>query len=201
MLRRNKRRGAGFSLIEIMIAMAVAGIIALSAYQFFNVSLAQYFALQANSVASGELIVNAQRLANVVRTLTGVVAAGDNDMTMYTYFSPNDTYVSQVRYYLNAANNQLLADVTPMTANPPTGTLITAQKKTYVIISDYLKIVNLNLFTYYDASNTVLTQPITDFNSISAIKINLAVPHNNPVKGASQQMSLQVTLRNRKTNL
>lgn len=192
---------SGFTIVEVLISITVATILALSAYSFFNTSLAQYFALQENSVASGDLVINAQRVANVVRGLTGIVAADANDMTMYAYFSPNDAYVSQVKYYLSANNTELLADITPMTANPPVGTLITAQKKTYTVISDYLKVNNLDLFTYLDASNTPMTQPISDLNSIDAIKINLAVPHNNPVAGASQQLSLQVTLRNRKTNL
>lgn len=194
-------RTGGFTIVEVLISITVATVLALSAYMFFNVSLAQYFALQENSIASGDLVVNAQRIANVVRGLTGIVAADPNDMTMYAYFSPNDTYVSQIKYYLNAGNTELLADVTPMTANPPVGTLITAQKHTYTIISDYLQVNNLDLFTYLDASNTPMTQPISDLDSIQAIKINLAVPHNNPVQGANQQLSLQVTLRNRKTNL
>jgi prepilin-type N-terminal cleavage/methylation domain-containing protein len=192
---------AGFTIVEVLISITVATVLALSSYMFFNVSLAQYFALQENSVASSDLVVNAQRIASVVRGLTGIVAADPNDMTLYAYFSPNDTYVSQIKYYLAAGNTELLADVTPMTANPPIGTLITAQEHTYTIISDYLQVNNLSLFTYLDASNTQLTQPISDLDSIQAIKINLAVPHNNPVQGANQQLSLQVTLRNRKTNL
>lgn len=203
MSRRNRSRlsPAGFTLVELLVSMTVASVLALSAYQFFNVSLSQYFGLQQNSVASGELAVNAQRIANVLRGLTDIMSSGANDMTMYAYFSPNDTYVSQVRYYLNATNTQLLADITPMTANPPIGTPITAQKRTYIVIDDYLKVNNLDLFTYLDSTGAALSQPIATINSIKGIKVNLAVPHNDPVAGASQQMSLQVTLRNKKTNL
>ena len=197
----SRRSPEGFTLIELLVGMTVATILAMTAYTFFGNSLGNYFDLQQNSSVSGELAQNSQRIAAVLRGSTGIISAGANDLTVYAYFSPNDTYVSQIRYYLNGNSTQLLADITPMTANPPIGTPITAQKKTYTIIQDYLMVGGVNLFNYLDASGNTLGLPIADLNAIKGIQINLAVPINRPIQSGNQQISLQVTLRNRKTNL
>ena len=197
----HRKPQGGFTLIELMVTMTVGALIAIAAYQFFGNSLGDYFDLEQNSAVSGELADSSQRIATVLRGTTGITAAGANDLTAYAYFAPDDSYVSVIRYYLNASNTQLLADVTPMTANPPVGTPITAQKKTYVVIQDYLKVGGLDLFNYLDDAGNSLSQPISDLNSIKGIQINLAVPINRPKQGGNQQISLQVTLRNRKTNL
>jgi prepilin-type N-terminal cleavage/methylation domain-containing protein len=199
-LKRSKSQ-AGFTLIEIIVAMTVASIIAIAAYQFFGFSFNAYFDLQQNATVTGELAQNAQNIANVVRGLTGISSADANDLTMYAYFFPNDTYVSKVRYYLNATATQLMAEVTPMTANPPIGQPITNQKRTYTIIADYKKLPGLNLFGYLDASGNSLAMPVTDLNIVKQIQINLAVPVNHPTPGGNKQISLQISLRNRKTNL
>jgi len=199
-MSRSRRQG-GFTLVELLVVMVLIAIVSDVGYRFFSTTLNQYLALQQNSTVSGELALNSQRIGNVLRGSTGIVSAAANDLTVYAYFSPNDTYVSQIRYYLNNNSTQLMADITPMTANPPIGTPITAQKKTYTIIQDYFKSSSLNLFAYLDSSANALSLPIVDLNTIKSIQINLFVPINKPTPGGNQQVSLQVSLRNRKTNL
>jgi hypothetical protein len=106
-----------------------------------------------------------------------------------------------VHYYLQTTGKtkQLLADVTPMTANPPNGTLLTGQTKTYTIISNYYQAAGVNLFNYYDANGSLMTAPVSDEHSILEIQVNLAEPASHSSNG--QSLSITVGLRNRKTNL
>jgi prepilin-type N-terminal cleavage/methylation domain-containing protein len=197
----NKPLARGFTLVEIMITMAIATIISLTAYTIFSTLFNQYFGLQADGSQFTNLATQSQRIANVLRGTTDIVSASNTDLTAYAYFSPNDNYVSQIRYYLNGGSTALFADVTPMTANPPIGTLLTAQKRTYTIIPEYHPLAGLNLFEYLGSNNSVLPMPIADEQSIKSIRINLSVPADHPTPNGNQQISLQVNLRNRKTNL
>lgn len=198
---RRGRGESGFTVIELVVAMVVALIVSLTAFTVFSTLLNQYFGLQKDGSQFTNLAIQSQRLANVLRGSTDIVSASSSDLTVYAYFSSNSTYVSLVHYYLNAQSTTLYADITPMTANPPTGTPITTQKITRTIIDNYHQIAGLNLFAYLDASGNQLALPITDEQTIKGIQINLAVPADYPTPGGYQQMSLQVSLRNRKTNL
>ena len=202
MSHRSARLPAGFSIPELLIVMVVCGIIAASFFTFFDTSLKRYLALQQDGTSFAELASQSQRVAGVLRGLTNITEASNTDITIYAYFSPEDTYVSLVHYYQNGAGTVLYADVTPMTANPPIGTPITAEKQTYTIISSLYTTPGVPMFVYLDAGNNILSIPISDLNTIKVIKINLAIPvASSSTPGDNDALTLQVSLRNRKTNL
>lgn len=201
----HRRLSYGFTVVELLIAISLAAVLSTVAIGFFSSSFNNYIKLSKDSTNLSEVASQTQRIARVLRGLTDISdASSANEITVYAYFSPVDSYVSQVRYYKNAAGTVLYADVTPMTANPPIGTLITANKKTYTIISTFYTVSGTNLFTYLDAAGNALTNPVTDQHTIKGIRINLAVPtivgKANPANSYTTT-SLQVSLRNRKTNL
>ncbi len=99
---------------------------------------------------------------------------------------------------MDPTGKKLMVDVTPMSANPPIGSPITAKEKTYTVISDYYADPGLSLFTYYDSSGDELGLPIADEHSIMQIGVNLAEPSSH---GNAQILNVEVSLRNRKTNL
>ena len=181
--------------------MFIIGILSTTFVTFFNTSISQYLSLHRDSMAFGDLASQTQRIGNVVRGLTDITAASNNEITMYAYFAPDDTYVSTIKYYLTNSNTKLVADVTQMTANPPIGTPIPSTLKTFKIIDNFYLAPNLNTFVYYDSAGTQLVPPIADLHTVKSIKINLAVPSKAPVATSNTTMTLQVALRNRKTNL
>jgi prepilin-type N-terminal cleavage/methylation domain-containing protein len=189
----------GFTLVELLVVIIVVPIIFIGFTEFFDNYLLAYTDLQTNGTNFLELASQSQRIASVLRGLTDIVSESANDLQIYAYFSPSDTYVSLVHYYLNNTGTQLKADVTPMTANPPIGTPITAQLKTYTIISNFYKPPGSSLFVYQDATGATLTPPIADEHSILEITVNLAEPVARYSNG--QTLSTTVSLRNRKTNL
>lgn len=196
MLHRNSS-SAGFTLVELMVVIMVIGVLFATFAEFFNNNLILFFNQQQNSMNLTELQNESQRIGDVLRGTYDIISAQPNYLSVYAYFSPVDNYVSIVDYYLNSAGNQLLASVTPMTANPPIGTPITAETKVYTIISNYNSQNGMSLFTYYDANNNILTPPISDERSIINIGINLAEPIYRSQTQA-QTLNLYVTLRNRK---
>ncbi|MEO8862794.1 MAG: prepilin-type N-terminal cleavage/methylation domain-containing protein [Candidatus Saccharimonadales bacterium] len=200
MSRRNIPQ-LGFTLVELMITISVSAIVASGMYVFFNTSFNQYLALQSNSSQFTDLAAQSQRLANVLRGLTDIITPGSNDLTVYAYFAPNNTYVSVIRYYLVNNGKTLMADVTPMSADPPIGSPITAKKRTFTIIGGFSNAPGVNLFNYLDSSGAIIPMPLVDQHIVKGIQINLSVPTSSGGPNGNQAMSLNVSLRNRKTNL
>lgn len=195
------RRNQGFSLAEFVISLAILGIIVVVAYPFFNTTLRQFFVLEQEGLMFGQLSLQSQRIGKVLRGTIDMTQASNTEVTVYAYFAPNDAATSLIRYYKNPAGTKLYADVTPMTANPPTGTLLTAQKRTVTIIDNFYTNPSVNTFEYLDASGTTLALPITDLHSIKGIRVKLAVPITLPSQSGTDTIVTQVSLRNRKTNL
>lgn len=198
-LRELKTAQSGFSLVELITTVTLVSIMAVFTYAAFNSSITQYFDLQKQGMHFTDLARQSHRLAGVVRGATDISVASNNELQLYSYFSPSDRFVSQVRYYLSDGNSKLLADVTPMTANPPIGSPITADRVTYTVLGNYQPQSGINLFTYLDAEGNVLNLPITDLTTIKGVRIQLAVPGAD--SSSNQAIDLQVSLRNRKTNL
>lgn len=185
----------------MVITIALIGMISVVFFTGLNTLMFNYFKQQKTATQFSDLAFASQRVANVLRGTVDFISVGANDVTVYAYFYPNNEYVSQIRYYLNASNTALMADVTPMTANPPSGTPVTSGKKTYTIIPNYFKAPSTDLFTYLDASGNTLAMPIADQHIIKGINVTLAVPKQDSNSTTGQKMTLNVSLRNRKTNL
>ena len=199
MSRRNLQ--SGFSLVELMIVIVMVGVVSTTTYTFFVTSFNQYLALQTEGMVDADLALQSQRIASVLRGVTDITAATNADVTLTAYFSPSDAYVSQIKYYKNGPGNKLLADVTPYTANPPTGTLITASKQTYTIVDPFITLSGVNTFEYLDSAGTAMTVPIADLHTVKGVRVNLASPVKSPTSTGNSAMNIQVSLRNRKTNL
>lgn len=169
---------------------------------FFKSSLFNYLNLQKDATSFATLNQQSFRVSSVLRSTTQISSAGANDLVVYAYFYPSDTYVSLLHYYVVASGGkkQLKADLTPMSANPPLGTPLGAQTKTIVIIDDLYQPAGVTLFSYLNATGATLGLPIGDLQSIKGMRVNLASRTVNGTEG-NQSLSVEVSLRNRKTNL
>jgi prepilin-type N-terminal cleavage/methylation domain-containing protein len=195
------RRSRGFSLAEFVIGLAVLGILIVVAYPFFNTTLRQFFTIEQEGLMFSQLSLQSQRIAKVLRGATDITQATNTEITAYAYFAPNDAYVSLIHYYKNAEGTKLFADVTPMSANPPAGTLLTAQQRTVTIIENFYSSPSVNTFEYLDAAGANLSLPIADLHTIKGVRVSLAVPITLPSQSGNDTITTQISLRNRKTNL
>jgi hypothetical protein len=174
------------------------GVMSVAVLVFFKSALFNYLDLQKTASNFTDLATQSQRIGNVVRGATDLIDPENNSLEIYAYFYPTDTYVSKVKYYLNVPKTILYADVTPMTANPPTGTPITANLKTYKIIENFKSVTGVNLFTYVNSAGATLTPPVTDLHTVKTVRVNLSAL---TATSNAQTINLEVNLRNRKTNL
>ena len=193
---------AGFGLVELMITMALVGMLSVTFFVFFRSSLFNYLDLQKDASGFTELNRQVSRVSNVLRGTTEVVAADANELTVYAYFYPSDVYVSHLRYYVATigAKKQLKDTLTPMTANPPIGSQITAQTREFIVIDDLYQPSGGALFTYLNASGNAILLPIAELSTIKGVRVALAIK-TVAAGGGDQTVQLQVSLRNKKTNL
>jgi len=189
----------GFTLVELLVVIVLISVMVAGMFTFFKTSLFGYLDLQKTASNFTGLAQQSQRIGNVIRGATSIIDAQDNTLEMYSYFYPTDTYVSKIKYYLSPDSSKLLADVTPMSANPPIGAEITASKKTYTIIGSFKQMSGVKLFQYVNSANAVLTPPISDLYTVKSVRINLGASTASTT--SNQVMTLEVNLRNRKTNL
>lgn len=198
MLRRNQ---AGFTLNELLVVMLTSSVLIIVLLSFTSTTIQNFLRLQAEGLANSKLADGSFRVSRVLRGANYIEIADTDSLTAYAYFSPQDAYTSKITYYLNGAQNKLLADVTPMTADYPIGTLITANQKTVTIIDGFYKQAGTPTFKYYTSTSLEITTPVADLQSIKNISVNLyaRIFQSNNQEFASSSVS--VNLRNRKTNL
>lgn len=200
MQHRNTIHQEGFTLIELMVSIVLMAVIGTTFLVFFKSTIFDYINLQGDASTMTQINTQESRIAEVLRGVSNITSASDNDFQGYSYFYPQNEYVSIVHYYVASSGGikQVKADVTPMTSNPPVGTPITSGLKTYTIIDNYYQLPGTALFTYLNSSGNPISTPVADLQSIKSIQTNLAVPLSN---GGNQVLNVQVNLRSRKTNL
>lgn len=196
----DQRSYSGMTMVELIMVMALIGLISVTFYTLFVTSFFGYLNLQKQASSFTQISRQSSRVAAVARGLMSVSIAKDDELEMYAYFYPSDTYVSKVRYYVAPVNgvNQLKVDLTAMTANPPIGVPIAGSLKTQTVIENFYQPNATALFTYLNAASTVLPTPVTDMTAIKSIIIRMSARVDTQ---ASQTITTQVMLRNRKTNL
>ena len=187
----------GFSLIELLFVMMLTSMIAIPLSTFAYKGLSSYEFLQAQSNTSTELSTLSERMAKVIRGATGIINAQANTLTIYGYFSPQDSVVKQIRYFISGTNLDI-------GVTPPSGT---APNYTYPVANEVVTTTRVDLamgatsmFTYYDDSGNQLPN---GFANSQIKEIGLYVAANPRLKQLSVPISLttKVTLRNFKTNL
>ena len=194
---KGARNQAGYSLLELLIVIVITGMIALPLSTFLINGLKSYNFIQAQSDTSLELQTLSDRVAKVVRGASSVDTASPNTLIIYGYFSPQDTVIKKVRYFVNGTN--LNIGVTPPTGTAPSYTYSPSNEVITTTRIDLVMGTN-SLFTYYDDVGNQLTG---SFLPAQVKEIGLYVAANPNAKQVPVPISIstKVTLRNLKTNL
>ena len=192
---------SGITITELLVVLIASSILLTTLYVFTSNSINDFMRLQAEGLAHNKLSENSTRITKVMRGINQIEVAEADTITAYSYFAPHDLYTSKIRYYLNANQDKLLAEVTPMTANYPIGTLLTNQTRTVTIIDGFKKVPNKDTFMYYDGELTQLTSPVTEKQTIKNITVQLFVKKYKSTNPDYVSTISSVNLRNRKSNL
>ncbi len=193
----HRKLQTGFTVIEMVIAAAVLGVIAVIAGNLITSSMNtyQYLFIQSNNAADLTNVID--RVSKVVRGATSVVTAQSNTLTIYAYFSPNDNVVDQVTYFVSG--NNLEVTVIPPSGTAPNYTYDPANGTTTVLTQNLVN-TSTPVFTYYDDTGAQLP---SGFSISQIAQVGIQISFNPDPKRLPVPMSNQtiVTLRNLKTNL
>lgn len=195
------RKQSGLTITELLFVMIASSILLITLYTFTSTSINDFMKLQADGLAHNKLSENSSRITRVIRGVNQIEVAEADSITAYSYFAPDDRYTSKIRYYLNNDQNKLLADVTPMTADYPIGSLLTNQTRTVTIIDGFRKVSGKDTFTYYDNDFTQIASPVVEKQIIKNITLQLFVKKYNTENSDYVSTISSVNLRNRKSNL
>lgn len=191
------RNQAGFTILELTIVMVITGLIALPLSSFAINGLRSYSYLEAQSNTSVELNILSGRLGKVIRGATTIDTATANSLTFYGYFSPQDTVIKKIRYFISA--NSIEVGVISPTGSAPNYTYDPASEVVKVMRNDMAMGAN-NLFTYYDDVGNLLSGAFT-VGQIKQIGIYVAANPNTKQVPVPISLSTKITLRNQKVNL
>jgi prepilin-type N-terminal cleavage/methylation domain-containing protein len=188
---------AGYSLIELLVVMGIISLISVPLTSFMIRGVTSFTFLEAQSNTSLELNTLSARVTKVIRGTTGIDTAQPNTLILYGYFSPQDTVIKKIRYFISGTNLDI-------GVTPPTGT---APSYTYDPLNEVITTTRVDLvmggqplFTYYDDSGNTLSGA---FNASQVKEVGLFISANPNQRAVPVPISLstKVTLRNLKVNL
>ncbi len=194
MSRHNQR---GYSLLELIIVISLMSVVAIPLIMFTSRGIASYEFMQLQSDTSTDLSILSQRMGKVIRGTTNVIDAQNNSLTIYGYFSPQDTIVKKIRYFINGTH--LNIGVTPPTGTAPNYTYNVADEVVTTTRVD-LAMGGQSMFTYYDDTGTILPNGFA-VSQIKAIGLYVAANPDTTRLAVPISLTTRVTLRNFKTNL
>jgi len=197
----SRKQQSGITIVELLVVLIASSILLTTLYVFTSNSINDFMRLQAEGLAHNKLSESSTRITKVIRGINQIEVAEADTITAYSYFAPHDTYTSKIRYYLNDNQDKLLAEVTPMTADYPIGSLITNQTRTVTVIDGFKKVPNKDTFMYYDGESNQLLSPVTEKQAIKNITLQLFVKKYESSNPDYVSTISSVNLRNRKSNL
>jgi prepilin-type N-terminal cleavage/methylation domain-containing protein len=195
--RRSRLGERGYSLLELLVVITITSAIAVPLTTFSIRGLSSYFFLQAQSDTSIELNTLSNRIAKVVRGVVNVDTSQPNTLIVYGYFSPQDTVIKKIRYFISGSN--LNIGVTPPSGTAPNYTYAPGDEVITTTRIDLVMGTN-PLFTYYDDAGNALTGTFQT-SQVKAVGIYIAANPDPKRVGTPISLSTRVTLRNLKTNL
>lgn len=184
---------SGFSIVELLVAMIIISILSGIVYIFFSSSINDFIKIQTTNNVTTDRTRAMNRMIQVIRGVNRIEVAADNNLTVYTFFSPTDNIPSKVTYNYKPELKKI--EVTHVLAEgvAPNYTYDTADAKTHTILSEIE--LSKPLFNYVDKLGGTGPFDDTNYNNITQIGISLSgktVGNIMPI-----DMETSILLRNR----
>ena len=204
-LHHNKNRQKGFTLIEIVVTVAVIGIVAVvsSSFNKDSVSLSRIFQTGLNASDEARRIL--RPMSNEIRSASpssaGAYPIESATSTSFVFFSDidSDGLKERVRYYLSG--NILKKGVIKPTGTP------SAYPSNSEVVTDIVHGIQNGatpIFEYYDSNYDGTTSPLSQPVNILAvrlIKITFIIDTDINKPPSSTTIGTQISFRNLKDNL
>jgi prepilin-type N-terminal cleavage/methylation domain-containing protein len=199
----NKR---GFSLVEILVAVAIASMIFIAVFYFGQGIFSFNSTAQANLSAQSD----ARRvLKNIVRELRStspsslgsypISLVGTSTLTFFVNID-SDAYKEQIRYFLQGdelKRGVIKPSGSPLTYNP-------ANEQISTMIRDIINATTTPVFDYFDSNYAGTTTPMTEpfqITKVRLIRVNINIDKDKNRSPSTINVTSQVFLRNLKDNL
>jgi len=193
------RNASGYTLLELLVVITITSMLAIPLGSFIIQGINSYNFIQEQSDTSLDLEALADRITRVVRGATSLDTASPNTLIVYGYFSPQDTVIKKVDYYLSGNNFDIA--VTPPTNCDAQGANCQYTTPSQVIVARKdIATAGTPIFTYYADTGSQLTGSFLA-SQVKEVGIYLAANPNPARLRMPISLSTQVTLRNLKVNL
>lgn len=190
---------SGFTIVELLMVIAIIGILIVVTMQVFSASYQGYFNTLENTLRTSEVSSAVQRTSRIIRGIHVITKAGDYELEGFAYLTPRDATLSKLRYYLNTTTKAFNVDVIPASGSAPSYNYNPADKKTYTILSNAVD--TKPIFKYRGLDFSVQQFAPDAYKDIKAISINLSKARIKSQTNTPIEISTTVSIRPRKSNL
>ncbi len=187
----------GFTTLELLVTMFIIGIMSALVLAFVVSVPNQMIKIQNVSITAVDRQQALTRIAQVLRSGRSITEATGTRLTVYAYFSPGDSNLSQVTYYVDTTTKSLKVERIQAVGTVPNLTYPIANKKTSVLLRNFTP--TSSLFSYHDADGNSGPFDATTYKDIKTITVDLSSTAEKA--SVNLQYKTTVLMRNRKTNL
>lgn len=192
----------GFTLIELMVVIAISSIILVALIRFMGVSIPAYRSLFLQTLADETARVQLDRISHTLRSArvsdTGafpLVEASPQRIIFYANID-SDAAVERVRYEL--VGTDLIRGITEPSGNP---IIYDTAQETSVTVARSIQNGSSPVFTYYKSNYPEDTAAAATISEVTYVSFSLIIDADTVNSPPPITVQSQVQLRNLKTNL
>lgn len=195
-MKKYYKKTGGFSLVEMLVALAIFSTISIILATFLSQSLKSYRIKKEESEEQEKTSHIMREFEKMTRAGTRVLTADENELKFYRYFDLSSASPTQIRYFIDG--NQFKIGETEPVGIEPNITYPQSAETIHLIVDD---VENPNMiFSYFDGDRNVLNIPI-DTTKIRLIKLTISLDQDPNKPPSAVTDTTEVSLRNLKDNL
>jgi prepilin-type N-terminal cleavage/methylation domain-containing protein len=195
-MKKYDKKRWGFSLVEMLVALAIFSAISIILASFLSQSLKSYRIRREESAEQEKASHIMREFEKMTRAGTKVVTASQNELKFYRFLDLSSPSPTQIRYFIDG--NQFKIGQTEPVGVEPDITYPQSAETIHLIVED---VENPNMiFEYFDGERNTLTTPI-DTTKIRLIKLTISLDQDASKPPAAVTETTEVSLRNLKDNL
>ncbi len=209
-MHRTKKNILGFTLVEIVVSIAIVSFIAIAVVTF-QISFLRSTATVQSGLIAQQQVRRAfygfmQEVRTAVSSPSGSFALVETGTSSFTFYANNDSDVAieRIRYYIGTTTLASTTILYKEVIQPAGVVYLHANETLSILVNDIRFSTSTATFSYFDTNyagtSTALTQPVTP-TAVRLVKITLPIDPNAARSPVFQTYTTQVSIRNLKDNL